>query len=175
MRLIFCYLPCITLLLDMDVLNYLASYGSVLTIILFIWISALSVFVYRQWASNKTLLGGKQPRAIKEIVLEQMGKVGELQMEVSATSQRVAEVSQAYNISIQKVGLVRFSAFDDTGGDQSFALALLDANNSGIILSALHGRDRTRMYAKAIHNGESAGYALSGEEKEAIEQAVRGD
>lgn len=156
----------------MDILNYFASYSPVLILVLLVWISALSVLLYRQGAVNKSLLGGKQPRPVKEVVLEQMGKVGELHMEVSDISQRVIEVTKAYNASIQKVGLVRFSPFEDTGGDQSFALALLDASNSGIILSALHGRDRTRMYAKAVKNGEPVGYAVSDEEQEAIEQAL---
>lgn len=74
--------------------------------------------------------------------------------------------------SFQKFGLVRFNPFRDTGGDQSFALCMLDSNNSGIILTAVHGREGTRIYAKSIDYGQSQG-ALSNEEKRALSAAKR--
>lgn len=159
----------------MDILNYFVSTDGIITIVFIIWLSIVSIVVYKQVEINKTLLGGKQQRTIKEVVLEQMGKVGELHIEVSGVLQRFGEVSRAHNASVRKIGLVRFSAFEDTGGDQSFALALLDAENSGVLLCALHGRDRTRMYAKAVRHGEAAGHALSEEEQAAIAQALQSD
>ncbi len=71
-----------------------------------------------------------------------------------------------------RVGLVRFNPFEgDTGGNQSFALALLDGRGDGFVLSSLHARAVTRMYAKAITNGSSEA-ALSTEESEALRQAL---
>jgi len=156
----------------MDVLTHFASSGG-LSVFLFAWVCVLSIVVYRQAATNRSLLGGKKRHQLKDIVLEQMGKVGELQMEVAGVSQRFGEVVKAYNTSIQKVGLVRFSAFEDTGGDQSFVIALLDADDSGIVLSSLHGREHIRMYAKAVKGGKSAGHALSEEEQAAIQHAMQ--
>ena len=72
--------------------------------------------------------------------------------------------------SIQKVGLVRFNAFQNVGSDLSFALALLDRENNGIVLNGIYGSDSSNIYAKPIKNGEST-YQLSEEEKEAIEIA----
>jgi hypothetical protein len=66
---------------------------------------------------------------------------------------------------------VRFNPFEDTGGNQSFALALLDAEGNGWVLSSLHARSGTRVYAKAIREGRADG-ALSDEEAAAIKQAT---
>lgn len=63
-----------------------------------------------------------------------------------------------------KFNLIRYNPFDDLGGDQSFILCLLDNTNSGVIITSLHNRDFTRVYAKAIHNGDTDGQKLSKEE-----------
>jgi len=90
-------------------------------------------------------------------------------MERLATRSAVqeAELRRAF----QRIGIVRFNPFEDTGGNQSFALALLDAAGNGWVLSSLHARSGTRVYAKAIHEGRSDG-ALSDEEAAAIKQAT---
>jgi len=74
---------------------------------------------------------------------------------------------------IQKIGLVRYNPFAETGGDQSFCLAVLDGEDSGLVISSLHSRDTTRVYAKPIKKGKAAGYELSSEEKRAIKSAKR--
>lgn len=63
-----------------------------------------------------------------------------------------------------KFQLNRYNPFDEVGGDQSFILCLLDNTNSGVIITSLHNRDSTRVYAKAIHNGDSVGQKMSKEE-----------
>ena len=84
---------------------------------------------------------------------------------------RVAAVEAAQRRSFQRVGLVRYNPFEETGGNQSFALALLDAAGDGWVLSSLHARSGTRVYAKAITAGRSDA-ALSDEETAAIQQAT---
>jgi hypothetical protein len=69
-----------------------------------------------------------------------------------------------------RLGVVRFNPFEDTGGDQSFAIALVDRQGDGVVISSLHGRKETRVYAKPLKKGESA-YPLAEEEKEAIARA----
>ena len=71
---------------------------------------------------------------------------------------------------IQKVGLVRYNAFRDVGSDLSFAIALLDGNDTGVVLNGLYGSDSSNIYAKPIKGGISA-YQLSEEEKYALEIA----
>ena len=72
---------------------------------------------------------------------------------------------------IQKVGIVRYSAFKDTGSDLSFAAALLDEDNNGIVFNGIYSREMSNIYAKPVENGKSK-YTISEEEMEAIEKAV---
>ncbi len=74
---------------------------------------------------------------------------------------------------IQKVGLYRYNPFDDLGTDQSFSLSILDSTNTGIILTSLHHRNFTRIYAKSVKNGEGDNITLSKEEKSAIVKAIK--
>lgn len=73
---------------------------------------------------------------------------------------------------IQKVGLLRFNPFNDTGGDQSFILALVDSQNSGVVISGLYSRSGTRWYAKRVIKGEGTEHELSKEEKKALSIAT---
>jgi len=75
---------------------------------------------------------------------------------------------------IQKVGIVRYSAFKDTGSDLSFALALLDEDNNGVVLNGIYSREMSNIYAKPVEKG-IATYAVSEEEKQAIDKAVNSD
>ena len=74
-------------------------------------------------------------------------------------------------LHIQKIGLVRFNPFKDTGGDQSFILSLVDGNDTGVIISGLYARSGTRWYAKKVVKGKSVEHELSDEEKKALSQA----
>jgi hypothetical protein len=74
---------------------------------------------------------------------------------------------------MRRRGLVRFNPFAGTGGNQSFCLALLDGEDNGLVISSLHSREVTRIYAKPIKKGKSAGYQLSTEEIQAIKNAKK--
>ena len=71
-----------------------------------------------------------------------------------------------------KINLIRFNPFEDLGGDQSFILVMLDNTNSGVIITSLHSRDVTRIYAKAIKSGEGQNVTLSKEEKMAVTKTI---
>jgi uncharacterized protein DUF4446 len=73
--------------------------------------------------------------------------------------------------TLRNVGVVRFNPFPDAGGDQSFAIALLDSEGSGLVLSSLHARTDTRVFAKPVQGGRSR-YPLSDEEQDAIRRAL---
>lgn len=72
---------------------------------------------------------------------------------------------------IQRVAMVRFNAFEDVGGEQSFAIALLDAQANGVVLSSLYGRQDSRLYAKTVIGGQGE-RPLSDEERRAVEKAL---
>jgi hypothetical protein len=90
--------------------------------------------------------------------------------DIMQSAMRELELRQ--NRSYQSVGLVRFNPFTDMGGDQSFALAILDSYGDGFVMSSLHGRTATRVYAKTVRRGQPT-QTVSTEEMSAIEQAMR--
>lgn len=73
-----------------------------------------------------------------------------------------------------KINVTRFNPFNDLGGDQSFILTILDQSNTGVVLTSLHNRDITRIYAKAVKDGEGDNITLSKEEKSAIVKTIKG-
>ena len=75
---------------------------------------------------------------------------------------------------VQKVGIVRYSAFQDTGSDLSFTLALLDEHDNGVVFNGIYSREMSNIYAKPVENGNSK-YTLSEEEQEAIKRAIEND
>lgn len=83
------------------------------------------------------------------------------------------EAGDAAKSHLQKMGFVRFNPFNDTGGDQSFCLAILDGHDTGIVISSLHSREQTRIYAKRIVAGKTEGVELSREEAEALNRALK--
>ncbi len=92
-------------------------------------------------------------------------------LELEKTKKALSEVDEMAHIAIQKVEVLRFNPFKETGGDLSFAIALLDAQNNGVVISSLHGREGTRVYAKPIEDGKSK-YNLSDEEEEVLKKVI---
>ena len=86
----------------------------------------------------------------------------------------IKNVDNDLNKCIQKIGIVRYNAFQDTGSDLSFALALLDEKNNGVVLNGIYSREMSNIYAKPVENGKSK-YTISEEENLAIEKAINGD
>ncbi len=104
---------------------------------------------------------------------------GEIAAENRNILQKQQQIQKAYlelrsiaQNSLQKTALVRFNPFKDTGGDQSFALCILDHTDTGVIITAIHGRDGTRVYTKDVANGTTK-LSLSHEEKQSLAKASR--
>jgi hypothetical protein len=112
--------------------------------------------------------------ALDQILSTQMQRLDGLVKDVHGLATRTKSVEAQSRLAVQSAGLVRFNPFrEDTGGNLSFALALLDADDNGIVLSSLHSRQSTRVYIKAITAGQSD-QALSDEETQALRQARSG-
>jgi hypothetical protein len=121
----------------------------------------------------RSLVSDSQGGSLQQLLDSHLGKV----IEVGTAMEELTKLYDALEIrsrgSLQHVGMVRFNPFEDTGSDQSFAIALLDDRRDGIVLSSLHGRGQTRVFAKAVEGGESK-HQLSDEEAQAIRIAVEG-
>jgi hypothetical protein len=92
-------------------------------------------------------------------------------MAVPVDVDRVNQLAARLESAIQRVGVVRYNPFEDTGSNQSFVLAMLDARGDGFVLSSLHSRQATRMFLKPVSGGK-ADSAVSSEEEEAIRLAA---
>jgi Protein of unknown function (DUF4446) len=114
---------------------------------------------------------GSEGRSLEAILDAHLEKVFVVSRELDDVASRTAILEAAQRRAFQRVGLVRYNPFEETGGNQSFALALLDADGDGWVLSSLHARSGTRIYAKAIKAGRAEA-GLSAEETDAIRQAT---
>ncbi len=98
-------------------------------------------------------------------------RIAALAAQVADIGRRLAAVESQGQRAIQRVGVVRFNPFADTGSNQSFVLAILDARGDGFVLSSMHSRQQTRVFLKSVASGK-AETALSEEETEAIRRAT---
>jgi hypothetical protein len=117
------------------------------------------------------LTRGAEGQSLEAILDAHLGTVHDVERQVDALTVRAAVLEAVQRKAVQRIGLVRFNPFEDTGGNQSFALALLDMNGDGLIVSSLHARTLTRVYGKAVVGGKSEA-ALSDEESAALRQAL---
>lgn len=107
---------------------------------------------------------------IEEDLRNYVTKVEAISEENELMREYVKNLNMNMKDCIQKVGIVRYSAFSDVGSDLSFTLALLDENDNGVVLNGIYSSDSSNIYAKPVIKGTSK-YALSDEEKKAIEKA----
>lgn len=111
---------------------------------------------------------------IKEDINNYMERIIELEKAVSETNTYCNGLEQQMKNCFQKIGVVRYNAYKDAGNDLSFAVALLDEKNNGIVFNGIYSREMSNIYAKPIVNGESK-YTLIDEEKQALRKAINGE
>ena len=119
----------------------------------------------------RSITRGADGTSLEAVLDPHLDKLFTVAGDLDEVRARMATVEASGRRAFSRVGLVRFNPFEDTGGNQSFALALLDADGNGWVLSSLHARGGTRVYAKAVANGRSE-TSLSEEETAAIRQAT---
>ncbi len=133
--------------------------------VLFTWLAFLEYRHRRLKRSFGALLGGREGENIESVLLDHVARVEHVE-------QVTAWLREQQPFQLQHAGVVRFNPFGDKGGDQSFAIAVLDDHTDGFVLSCLHSRQDIKVYAKPIIGGQST-YTLTPEEKDAIARAMR--
>lgn len=133
----------------------------ILLVIAIVWIIGLTVFAIWIYFLFKDL-----------IKISKNKEFSNNTSEIKKIWSEVREIQELSKLNIQKVGLNKFNPFNETGGDHSFSLALLDGYKNGIIITSLHTRERTRVYLKDILSGKSK-IDLSEEEKKALKLATK--
>ena len=146
---------------------------AIVIIVLAIATLVLSRRVRRANEAYRSLVSDNQGGSLQQLLDGHLGKVIEVGAKMETLETLYEQLETRSRGSLQHVGVVRFNPFEDTGSDQSFAIALLDDRRDGIVLSSLHGRGQTRVFAKPVEGGESK-HQLSDEEAQAIRIAVEG-
>ncbi|HEV8600989.1 MAG TPA: DUF4446 family protein [Patescibacteria group bacterium] len=148
-------------------LSYFNLGLSVLLLLCFCW---MLIRLQRLDKVRQQFFSSGIKRNLEEVLVDQNRKLTSLTENLDSLSKNLNELQNLNQANIQKIGFIRFNPFDDAGGNMSFALSLLNAEDNGIVISSLHSREGTRIYAKAVKKGNSDS-KLTEEELKAISQA----
>lgn len=118
----------------------------------------------------QTFMSGKN---LDSLLQQYVQTVAHLNTELTTYEARLTKVEGKLRLNPDRMELVRFNAFENMGSNQSFALALLNQDANGVVLSCIHSREESRVYAKPINQGQS-NYQLSAEERQVVERAAQG-
>ncbi|MCL4366464.1 DUF4446 family protein [Patescibacteria group bacterium] len=140
--------------------------------LLVIWLGLLSFLIWQQNKFLTSLFPKSGERDVRKKFEEILKVVEDFKGELSDLGSRVKAVQSQSLQHIQRVGFLRFNPYNDTGGDQSFAVCFLDNEGTGIVITSLHARSGTRAFGKEIILGKSAKYELSKEEELVIKKAM---
>jgi hypothetical protein len=132
------------------------------------WWAAVRVRRVRE--AQRSMLGGGR-RDLVDFAVSLQGRVDDLHRAVDEIAAGLARVDRRVDGVVSNTSIVRYDAYEDTGGHQSASLALLDAARSGVVVTAIQGRDYARIYMKELDRGRTS-VALSPEEQEAVDSAM---
>lgn len=145
--------------------------SDILISIIVVWNLLLTVFVAVVSLKYRRLVKGAGRGNLIDLVGCLTDKAGRAEKRLSSLEAVTKSFAAEATKYLQHVGLLRFNPFNEVGGEQSFATAFLDKDNNGLIISNLHGRGGSRLYAKLVKNGSGVDYDLSAEEKTVAELA----
>jgi hypothetical protein len=128
------------------------------------------VRVRRVRDTQRMLLGGGR-KDLVDFAVSLQGRIDDLHRAVDEVAAGLARVDRRVDSTVANTSIVRYDAYEDTGGHQSASLALLDGARTGVVVTAIQGRDYARIYMKEVERGHPS-VALSPEEQEAVERAM---
>lgn len=145
--------------------------GTVLfSLLLLILIIVQGILIGKWKKKYYTLMGGKDYKSLEDMLVDHNGQVGKILDNVESMVEKQNILDKKLEFCVQRVGVVRYNAFNDMGSDLSYSVALLNAKDDGVIISGIFGRDFCNTYSKPIENGEST-YKLTAEEVLALDRA----
>jgi HAMP domain-containing protein len=138
--------------------------------LLLVWLLALQVKLGRAVRRYDRVTRGVDGGTLQQILEKEIWRIQEATEKTGALETYYQNLAADLRRCVQRVGVVRFNPFQDIGGNQSFSIALLDAQGDGVVLTGMHGRNDTRFYVKPILSNGST-HDLSPEEQQAIQMA----
>ena len=140
-------------------------------VLLFFMVISANMKYTRLKSSYNSFMRGKDGRTLEDSIFERFEELEQLTESTLKNRQAIRKINQEMMSNLQKVGILKYDAFHEMGGKLSFALTLLDGNNSGYIINSMHSREGCYNYIKEIVKGESY-IELSEEEAESLERAI---
>ena len=135
----------------------------------------IAVLAYRKLngilRAQEVLLGGDGKQDMVDFAVSLQGRVEDLHRAFDELAAALARVDRRVDNALSRTALIRYDAYEDTGGHQSASMAMLDSARSGIVLTAIQGRDYARVYVKQLDRGRTS-IVLSPEEQQAVERAM---
>ncbi|MBV4420025.1 DUF4446 family protein [Clostridium tyrobutyricum] len=143
----------------------------VLIIILFIVVAVLTKALNKVENKYRRLMRGVDNKNLEQLITGYLDNIDEAKQETDFMKEKFEKLNQKYNNCVQKISIIRYRAFEDVGSDLSFSVAILDGNNSGVIITGIYGRSESTTYAKPIDKGMSR-YELSNEENQVLQECI---
>lgn len=150
---------------------YIFIFLIMLIVLMFLLFVNVNMKYNRLKSSYSSFMRGRDGKNLEQSILEKFDELEEVEDIAKKNRQDIKQIFHDIKGNYQKVGIVKYDAFNEMGGKLSFALTLLDGNNSGWLVNAMHSREGCYTYIKEIVRGQSY-IELSGEEAESLEQAV---
>lgn len=141
--------------------------------VLFVWNILLSLLIVKEKQVFQQLAKGVTKKDLVSLLKQILDSLKNASHKIEAAQAQIDVIHNESKYHLQKLGLVRFNPFANTGGDQSFSLCLLDETNSGIVITSLHSRETTRIYTKQIEPTSIRKEDFSEEEWQAYQEAVK--
>ena len=139
-----------------------------------LWLGLLSALLIRMISHYNSITRGVSGSGLEDILNSLVKNVNRLRVKTDELEQVTSLLTRDGKEHYQRIGIVRFNPFADTGGAQSFSIAVLDNNDSGIVMTSLYARAGNRWYVKEVQRGKGKELELSKEETAAIEKAKAG-
>lgn len=136
------------------------------------WSAVLTVILIKQIRIFTALGKDISKKNLKQLLKDIHQQQQNTDKQLTQLGNQLNALAQEAESHFQKIGFLRFNPYADTGGDQSFCLCLLDAHNTGFVITSLHSREQTRVYAKPITKGQSTEDTFFDEEKIVLKQAL---
>ena len=150
---------------------YLLIASAVLTLILLVVTVMCLINMRKLYRRYDIFMRGKDAETMENLIVEQMNDIIDLKAQDHYNKDSIRTANKNSRAAFQKIGIVKYNAFKGMGGNLSFALALLDYTNTGVVLNSVHSREGCYLYLKDVERGETE-VLLGAEEQEALEQAL---
>ena len=159
------------LLQNIEYVCYVGIGAGIFIIALFILVIITLEKIKKVNQRFKNFMRGKDAESLEEVIVKYLDKIDKLEEENNERKKQINNITENLLITYQKIGIVKYDAFNEMGGKLSFSLALLDKQNNGFILNAMHSREGCYTYVKEIIDGNSY-IALGEDEKKALDMAL---